>query len=342
MSSQAGSSTFILVTGGAGFIGSHLVERLLADGKAVVVIDDCSTGSLENLRAVSAHQRLRVIVSTVSGCDELPKLAARAEAIYHLAAAVGVELVMKSPVRAMQTNVRETKASLEAASAARTPVLLTSTSEVYGKSQQPAFSEEDDLLIGPPNFGRWSYACSKLMDEFLALAHAQERGLPVVIARLFNTVGPRQSGRHGMVLPRFIRAAKAGEPLRVFGDGRQTRCFCFVGDAVEALVRLQNCPAARGNIFNVGGTEEISIRDLAELVIQTLGSKSRIEFVDYREAYGPGFEDMLRRRPRVEKLAATIGFRPATSLRAIVELAAREIPGSKAGGKTAAPRSDRL
>src|SRR6266704_4881433 len=298
MSSQAGSSTFILVTGGAGFIGSHLVERLLADGKAVVVIDDCSTGSLENLRAVSAHQRLRVIVSTVSGCDELPKLAARAEAIYHLAAAVGVELVMKSPVRAMQTNVRETEAILEAASTARTPVLLTSTSEVYGKSQQPAFSEEDDLLIGPPSFGRWSYACSKLMDEFLALAHAQERGLPVVIARLFNTVGPRQSGRHGMVLPRFIRAAKAVEPLRVFGDGRQTRCFCYVG-----------------------GTEEISIRDLAELVIQTLGSKSRIEFVDYREAYGPGFEDMLRRRPRVEKLAATIGFRPPTSLPAIVALA---------------------
>jgi len=201
-------------------------------------------------------------------------------------------------------------------------VVLASASEVYGKSQKEAFSEEDDLLIGPPQFGRWSYACSKLMDEFLALAYAKEKGLPVIIARIFNTVGPRQTGRYGMVLPRFIAAARAGEPLRVYGDGTQTRCFCYVADTVEALVRLQRCPAAHGQIFNIGSTEEISIRALAELVIQTLASKSTIEFIPYAKAYSPGFEDMHRRRPIVSKLEAVIGFRPNTMLEKIIELTA--------------------
>ena len=314
----------VVVTGGAGFIGSHLVERLLADGHSVVVVDDCSTGRLENLQSVKADPRLRVIVAKVSGCGaELPRLLADAASVYHLAAAVGVELVMKSPVHTLKTNLHETEVILEAACAHQVPILLASTSEVYGKSQKAAFAEEDDLLIGSPNFGRWSYACSKLMDEFLALAYAKEKKLPVVIARLFNTVGPRQTGAYGMVLPRFIAAAKAGAPLRVFGDGSQTRCFCAVHDTVEALIRLQNCPAARGQIFNIGSTEEISIRELAELVIQALGSKSEIQFVPYIQAYSREFEDMLRRRPVTEKLFAITGLRPTTPLRTIIELTAK-------------------
>src|SRR5438552_5814976 len=222
-----------LVTGGAGFIGSHLVERLLADGKAVTVIDDLSTGSLDNLHAVISNRNLRVIEGKVSECGVLSEIVAESESIYHLAAAVGVELVVNSPIRTIQTNLRETEVVLEAASRYGVPILLTSTSEVYGKSQKPAFTEEDDLLIGPPHLGRWSYACSKLMDEFLAMAFVRERKLPVTIARLFNTVGPRQTGRYGMVLPRLITAAKAGQPLKAYGDGAPTRRFCYVGDTVE-------------------------------------------------------------------------------------------------------------
>jgi UDP-glucose 4-epimerase len=231
---------------------------------------------------------------------------------------VGVDLVVKSPIRVVQNNLRETEILLEAAAANGVRLLLTSTSEVYGKSQKPAFSEEDDLLIGPPSHSRWSYACSKLMDEFLALAYAKERSLPVVIARLFNTVGPRQTGQFGMVLPRFISAAKAGQPLRIHGDGLQSRCFCYVADTVEALLRLQNCPSASGEVFNVGSTEEITIRTLAETVIEVLGSASSLEFVPYSTAYAPGFDDMRRRKPLVDKLVAAVGFRPATPLREII------------------------
>lgn len=312
----------VLVTGGAGFIGSHLVERLLAAGKSVTVIDDCSTGRMENLAAVTGHPGLQIIRQKVSECADLTGAARRASSIYHLAAAVGVELVVSSPIRVLETNLHETEVMFAAAAAAGTPVLLASTSEVYGKSQKPAYGEEDDLLIGPPHRSRWSYACSKLMDEFLALAHSSERGLPVIIARLFNTVGARQTGRYGMVLPRFIASARAGQPLRVFGDGSQTRCFCHVNDTVEALLRLQNCPAARGQVFNVGGTEEITILDLARLVIETLRSSSAIELVPYADAYPPGFEDMRRRRPIVDKLFQTVQFRPSTPLRRIIELTA--------------------
>src|ERR1035441_1660953 len=271
-------SSHILVTGGAGFIGSHLVERLLADGKTVVVIDDLSTGSLENLRAVKSHPRLRVIQSKISACAGLPELAANAEFIFHLAATVGVELVVKSALSVLESSFNETQILLRAAAKNSTPLLLTSTSEVYGKSAKPEFSEDDDLLIGPPGHSRWSYACSKLTDEFLALAYAREKNLPVTIARLFNTVGPRQTGRYGMVLPRFIAAAKKNEPLKVFGDGKQSRCFGFVHDVVEALVRLQTrgCdalvaggssdeawpPPVFGEIFNIGGTEEVSMLEL--------------------------------------------------------------------------------
>lgn len=285
----------------------------------MTVIDDCSTGSLANLRALNGHESVTVFQSTVSACPDLDLVVSRASCIYHLAAAVGVELVVHSPIRTIETNLHETEILLKSAGRHQTPVLLTSTSEVYGKSQKPAFDEEDDLVIGPPHLGRWSYACSKLMDEFLALAYAHEKGLPVRIARLFNTVGPRQTGKYGMVLPRFIAAAKAGERLRVYGDGRQTRCFCYVGDTVEALIRLQNTGAARGQVVNVGSTDEIEIAQLAARVIETLGSKSEISYASYDEAYAKGFQDMLRRKPIIEKLARLTDFRPGTSLKLIIE-----------------------
>ncbi len=263
-----------------------------------------------------------MIQSRISDCKELADVVAKAHAIYHLAAAVGVELVMTSGLKTIETNIRETQCILDAASVRRTPILIASTSEVYGKSEKAAFSEEDDLLIGPPHLSRWSYACSKLMDEFLALAHAAERQTPVVIARLFNTVGPRQTGQYGMVLPRFIQAAHSGRPLQVFGDGRQTRCFCYIQDTVEALVRLQNCSAARGQVFNVGSSEEVTMTRLAETVIEILRSPSSIEYIPYENAYAPGFQDMLRRRPVVEKLKRYIGFQPATPLNEIIALTA--------------------
>lgn len=312
----------ILVTGGAGFIGSHLVERLLGEGKSVVVIDDLSTGRLINLKTIRNDPKLRVIESKISTCRELHRVVQRAESIYHLAAAVGVELVVKSPIHVLETNLHETEVLLKAAADHDVPVLLTSTSEVYGKSQKPAFSEEDDLLIGPPHQARWSYACSKLMDEFLGLAYVKERSLPIIIARLFNTVGPRQTGRYGMVLPRFIAAAKSGQPLKVYGDGQQSRCFCYVGDTIEALTRLQNSMQARGEIFNVGGTEEISMLGLARLVLETLRASAPIELVPYSEAYAPGFDDMRRRKPVVEKLSRITSFHPATPLREIIRLTA--------------------
>jgi UDP-glucose 4-epimerase len=312
----------VLVTGGAGFIGSHLVERLLNDGKSIVIIDDFSTGRRENLRSCATHPRLRVIRSKICDCAELPELAAQAEFIFHLAATVGVELVVKSALHVLEASFHETQILLRAAVKNSTPLLLTSTSEVYGKSAKAEFSEDDDLLIGPPNQSRWSYASSKLTDEFLALAYAREKKLPVIIARLFNTVGPRQTGRYGMVLPRFIAAAKADAPLKVFGDGQQTRCFGFVHDVVESLVRLQNCKKACGEIFNIGGTEEISILELAKLVIETLGSKSKIELISYDQAYAPGFDDMRRRKPLVEKLERFGKFKPQTPLREIIRLTA--------------------
>ncbi len=314
------ASSHIVITGGAGFIGSHLVERLLADGKSVVVVDDLSTGRLDNLAQVRTHPKFRFVKAKVSACPGLRDLVAHAESVYHLAAGVGVELVVNSPIRVLDTNLHETEVLLEAAAVGRTPVLLTSTSEVYGKSRKSAFGEEDDLLIGPPHQARWSYACSKLMDEFLALAYAKERNLPVVITRLFNTVGPRQTGRYGMVLPRFIAAAKAGQPVKVYGDGKQTRCFCYVADTVEALVRLQASRAARNQVFNVGSTEEISILALARKVIGLLGSSSGIEFIPYGQAYAPGFDDMRRRKPVIKKLQETTGFRPRHSLDEIIRL----------------------
>jgi len=312
----------VIVTGGAGFIGSHLVEHLLNDGKSVIVIDDFSTGSIENLRSFHKNPRLKIIRAKISECKNLSKLVAGSEFIFHLAATVGVELVVKSALHVLESSFHETEILLRAAVANSTPILLTSTSEVYGKSAKAEFSEEDDLLIGPPTQSRWSYASAKLTDEFLALACAREKNLPVTIARLFNTVGPRQTGSYGMVLPRFIAAARAGKPLRVFGDGKQSRCFCLVHDVVESLVRLQKNQKARGEIFNIGGTEEVSILELAKLVVKTLGSRSKIELIPYDQAYAPGFDDMRRRKPRVEKLENFVKFKPRTKLQQIIRLTA--------------------
>ena len=312
-----------LITGGAGFIGSHLTERLLKAGEKVVVIDDLSTGSLENLPKTKDKTRLRFIKSEVTSCEELDQIIAKSKYVYHLAAAVGVDFVMQSPIRTIETNLKSTEAILEAAAYNNTPILLPSSSEVYGKSSREAFAETDDLLIGPPTLGRWSYACSKLMDEFLALAFYNERQLPVTVVRLFNTVGPRQTGRYGMVLPRFIEAAKANEPIRVFGDGQQSRCFCHVQDTIESLIRLANCPNAPGNIFNIGSTEEVSILELANRIIKITGSKSEIKLVPYDLAYDSGFEDMQRRKPMINKLEKFTGFCPKTSLDDIIRSVAK-------------------
>ena len=308
----------VLVTGGAGFIGSHLVERLLAAGESVVVLDDLSTGRQPNLAAVAGHPRLRFLQGRVSEFAGLAELVAECGFVFHLAAAVGVELVVNSPIRTIETNLREAEAILNAAGRAQVPLLFTSTSEVYGKSPKSVFREDDDLLIGPPTLGRWSYACSKLMDEFLAFAHMRERGLPMTIVRLFNVSGPRQTGQWGMVLPRFVEAAKAGRPLRVHGDGEQTRCFCHVADAVEGLLRLRACAAARGEVVNVGNDVAITIGDLARRVIAELGSASVIETIPYEQAYAAGFEDMRHRRPDLAKLERLTGFRPQRDLGAII------------------------
>ena len=308
----------VLVTGGAGFIGSHLVERLLADGESVVILDDFSTGNDRNLAHVAGHPRLRLVRGRVSEQRDLTALVAECRFVFHLAAAVGVELVVNSPIRTIETNLRETEAILTAASAGGVPMLLTSTSEVYGKSTRTEFSEDDDLLIGAPTLGRWSYACSKLMDEFLALAYMRERGTPVTVARLFNTVGPRQTGRYGMVLPRFVSAALSGEPLRVFGDGGQSRCFCHVADTVESLRRLQMEPAARGEVVNVGNDQPITIHHLAVRVRELTHSSSRMETVPYESAYAAGFEDMRQRKPALGKLERLTGFRPRRPLDEII------------------------
>jgi UDP-glucose 4-epimerase len=308
----------IVVTGGAGFIGSHLTDRLLEAGDEVVVVDDLSTGSRANLAMAERNPRFQFRACKVSECGDLEALVAGASMVVHLAAVVGVEQVMRSPVSTIETNLRETEVVLAAASRSGTPVLLASTSEVYGKSSRPEFSETDDLLIGPSTLGRWSYACSKLMDEFLAMAYHRERGVPVRIVRFFNTVGPRQTGAYGMVIPRFVAAARAGLPVRVYGDGLQSRCFCHVADSVEAVIRLMRTPEALGKVVNVGNDQPVQIRELAEKVIQALGSRSQVELVPYETVFGPGFEDMRHRKPSLKVLESLTGFRPGRTLDAIL------------------------
>jgi UDP-glucose 4-epimerase len=308
----------IVVTGGAGFIGSHLTDRLLEAGDEVVVVDDLSTGSRANLAMAERNPRFQFRACKVSECKDLEALVAGASMVVHLAAVVGVEQVMRSPVSTIETNLRETEVVLAAASRSGIPVLLASTSEVYGKSSRPEFSETDDLQIGPSTLGRWSYACSKLMDEFLAMAYHRERGVPVRIVRFFNTVGPRQTGAYGMVIPRFVAAARAGLPVRVYGDGLQSRCFCHVADSVEAVIRLMRTPEALGKVVNVGNDQPVQIRELAEKVIQALGSRSQVELVPYETVFGPGFEDMRHRKPSLKVLESLTGFRPGRTLDAIL------------------------
>ncbi len=309
----------VLITGGAGFIGSHLADRLLARGDAVVVVDDLSTGSLANLAAARASPRLALRVGSADDPGLVAEALADCDVAVHLAAAVGVRLIVERPVHTIETNVRATEVVLAAAAKRKTKFLLASTSEVYGKSGKAPFHEDDDLTLGATTRSRWAYACSKALDEWLAFAYAQERGLPVVVARLFNTVGPRQTGRYGMVLPTFARQALRGEPITVFGSGRQTRCFGHVADTVEALVRLIDAPAAVGRVFNVGGDEEIAIDELALRVKEAARSASPIVHVPYGEAYAEGFEDMPRRVPDVRRLEECTGFRPRLPLARMVE-----------------------
>lgn len=308
----------VVITGGAGFIGSHLALRLLEQGAAITIIDDLSTGRMGNVESLLQSERVTFIESRVGECRELSGIISRSDHVVHLAAAVGVDLVVKSPVRTIHTNLHETEVVLEAAAQSHCPLLLASTSEVYGKSIADEFCEDDDLIIGPPYLGRWSYACSKLMDEFLCMAFASERGLPVRIVRFFNTVGPGQTGRYGMVVPRFVKAALDGKPIRVFGDGQQSRCFCHVSDTVEALSRLLLTPTAENKVVNIGSTEEITILKLAELVQSTLGSTSPVELISYEDAYSPGFQDMQRRKPSIARLHDLTGFTPLHSIESII------------------------
>jgi UDP-glucose 4-epimerase len=308
-----------LITGGAGFIGSHLGERLLADGHDVLALDDLSTGAAANVEALRANPRFELAVGTLFNAPLVAGLIDRVDAIVHLAASVGVFQIVESPVRTIETNVRGSEIVLSAAARRGRPVLLASTSEVYGKSAKVPFAEDDDCVLGASSKGRWAYAASKLVDEFLALSYHKERGLPTVVVRLFNTVGPRQSGRYGMVLPRFVRQALDGGPLTVFGDGLQSRCFAWVGDVVGALVRLLNEPKAVGRVFNIGNDREITIADLARLVRDRANPSARIESIPYDRAYEAGFEDMRRRIPDLSRIKGLIDYRPTLAVEDIVD-----------------------
>lgn len=307
-----------LITGGAGFIGSHLAERLLSKGDDVIAIDDLCTGSIRNIEHLKDRPGFEYVIDSIFNRPLLAELVDDCDVIFHLAASVGVKLIVASPVRTIETNVKGTETVLEIASKKKKKVLVASTSEVYGKASKIPFSEDDDLVMGPTCKGRWSYACSKAIDEFLALAYWKEKKLPVVIVRLFNTVGPRQTGRYGMVLPTFVRQALAGQPLTIYGDGTQSRCFAHVSDVVEALIQLIEEPGAVGQIFNVGSQEEISIRALAELVKAKTNSESTLRYIPYDEAYEEGFEDMPRRVPDISKIGSFVSFRPTRNTEEIV------------------------
>lgn len=310
----------VLVTGGAGFIGSHLVRRLLARGDRVAVLDNLSTGSLQNVEAFSHHPLYTFAIEDLNNNLVIDRLASQADAIVHLAAAVGVQLVVERPTETIETNVLGTHAVLTAARRYRCRTLLASTSEVYGKGVRVPFAEDDDLLLGPSSHSRWSYAASKLLDEFLGLAAHREYGLPVTVVRFFNTVGPGQTGRYGMVVPRFVQQALRDEAITVFGDGEQSRCFCHVADTVEALVQLlDRSDTTAGEIYNIGNTQEVTINQLANCVVEATGSHSSVRHIPYSEAYAPGFEDMRRRVPDIGKIRVAIGWQPRLGLATILE-----------------------
>ena len=303
-----------LVTGGAGFIGSHLCELLIEQGHQVVAIDDLTTGSIANIQNLRTGPNFQFVRETITNVDVLDRLTSQADVVIHLAAAVGVKLIVEDPVHTIRTNIMGSESVLTIANRYGCKVLLASTSEVYGKGVQVPFSEEDDCLFGPTTHSRWAYATSKAVDEFMGLAYHLQYGLPVVIMRFFNTVGPRQSGRYGMVVPRFVRCALRNEPLEVYGDGLQTRCFIDVSDVVQAIIHLADHPDAVGQVFNIGSTEEISIEKLAQTIIRLIGSQSSIHYIPYDEAYAPGFEDMRRRVPSIDKISRLIGFEPRYNL----------------------------
>ncbi len=325
----------VLITGGMGFIGSHLAEALLEEGHEVTVIDDLSTGRFENIQHLVSHPNFHFAIDTITNEAVLDRLTSRCQMVFHLAAAVGVKLIVERPVHTVEAIVMGTEMVLKTALRYRAKVLITSTSEVYGKSPTIPFREDDDVVLGATTRSRWAYAASKMVDEFLALAYYHEKGLPVVICRLFNTVGPRQTGQYGMVIPRFVQQALLGQPLTIYGDGRQTRCFMHVHDAVDALIALASCPQATGQVFNAGNTSETTILDLAQRVLDLVdawevngavpdrpafggnhsgAAHGRLRFIPYSEAYPSGFEDMLRRVPSIAKIHASTGWRPRLTL----------------------------
>ncbi len=303
-----------LITGGAGFIGSHLSEALLAAGHSVIVVDDLSTGRFENIQPLTANPQFKFAIETITNESVMDRLVSECDIIFHLAAAVGVELIVQSPVHTIETNIMGTETVLRTARRYRKKVMIASTSELYGKSEKTPYKEDDDSVFGPTSRSRWSYATSKAVDEFLALAYHQEMGLPVVILRLFNTIGPRQRGRYGMVVPRFVRQALVNEPITVYDDGQQSRCFCNVRDVVRGIVGLSSVPEAEGQVYNIGSREEINILDLARKVKAKTGSQSQILLVPYEQAHAAGFEDMRRRMPDTGKVNALIGWEPTIRL----------------------------
>jgi len=316
-----------LITGGCGFIGSHLAEKLLWQGDDVTVVDDLSTGQFENVAHLVGLPTFHFAIETITNESVMDRLISECDIVYHLAAAVGVELIVQDPVRVIETNIEGCGTILRISGRYRKRVMLASTSEIYGKSDHVPFREDDDRVIGPTTKSRWSYSCSKAMDEFLALAYAKQRALPTVIMRFFNTVGPRQTGRYGMVVPRFVRQALNNEPITIYGDGQQSRCFTYVGDVIEAVVGLAQNERALGEVFNIGSTEEITIENLARRTIELADSQSELSFIPYEQAYEKGFEDMRRRIPDVSKIHDYIGWAPHTNLDEILtQVIAYETP----------------
>lgn len=303
-----------LITGGAGFIGSHLSEELLRTGHSVVVIDNLSTGTLDNLKAIKDHPKFEFVYDNVRNSETMHVLIEKCDIVFHLAAAVGVQLIVDEPVLTIETNIHGSEIVLEIANKFRKKVLIASTSEVYGKSENVPFREDDDTVLGSTRFSRWAYACSKAVDEFLGQAYYEQFNLPVVIARFFNTVGPRQTGQYGMVIPRFVERALNNEPILIYGTGQQSRCFAYVGDVINGVIALMNQPGAVGRVYNIGSTEEITIEALADKVIEMTGSKSEKKFISYEEAYGKPFDDMMRRIPCLDRIKETVGYVPKTTL----------------------------
>ena len=308
----------ILITGGAGFIGSHLAERLLGEGHQVQIIDNLSTGRLENIESFKDHPKFSYTIGTILNRELMDKLISKADRVYHLAAAVGVKYIIENPLLSLKTNIVGTDNVLELANKYKAKVLITSTSEIYGKSEKVPFAEQDDRLLGSTSISRWGYSCSKAIDEFMALAFYREKKLPVVIVRCFNTVGPRQTGQYGMVVPKFIKAALLDQPIVIYGSGKQSRCFADVSDVVGAFIQLMETKSCEGEIFNIGTTESISIENLALKVKEMCGSKSKIEYMKYEDAFEEGFEDMMHRMPALEKIKEYIGYEPQYKLDDII------------------------